>query len=149
MTVESYFRGKFQGIGRLIDPDVLGVAADSPGDLGDERFMALSLDMEKSDYAGDKIFSDSLKYALSTLYYAMSGATDGGTRSEKRGNRQISIGGKAIDVATREAWRKEADRLRRELGCEIEEVADSGGMCDGSIFRPRYPNWRSHERFEL
>jgi len=132
MTVESYFRGKFQGIGRLIDPDVLVVAADSPGDLDNSRFMSLSLGMEKSDYAGDEIFGNSLKYALSTLYYAMSGATDGGTRSEKRGNRQISIGGKAIDVATRESWRKEGDRLRRELGLAIEEVADSGGMFDAT-----------------
>lgn len=142
MTVESYFRGKFQGIGRLIDPDVLAVAADSPGDLEDSRFMALSLDMEKSDYTGDTAFNDSLKYALSTLYYAMSGATDGGTRNEKRGNRQISIGGKAIDVATREAWRKEGDRLRKELGLEIEEVTDNGGMFDASGLRTSSPRRR-------
>ena len=143
MTVESYFKGKFQGVGRLIDPDVLAVAAESPGDLNSPRFMALSLDMDKSDYIGDEVFSNSLKYALSTLYYAMSSATDGGTRSEKRGNRQISIGGKAIDVATREAWRKEADRLRKELGCEVEESVSDSGMHDGGIYRPHYPNiWR-------
>ena len=137
MTVENWLRGQFQGIGRMIDADILAVAADSPGDLEDERFRAINLSDDKSDYKGDKMFNDSLWYALSTLYYAMSGATDGGTRSEKRGNRQISIGGKAIDVATRQAWRDEADRIRTKLGCEVKAVADTGGMFDASNLRRR------------
>ena len=138
MTVERWLRGKFQGIGRLIDPDVLGVAALSPVEARPVPFRAVSLGDEVEDFIGEPEYMDSLKYALSTLYYSMSGATDGGTRSEKRGNRQISIGGKAIDAATREAWRREGDRLRRELGCMVEDTAtESGGMFDATNLRRR------------
>ena len=138
MTVERWLRGKFQGIGRLIDPDVLGVAALSPVEARPVPFRAVLLGDEVEDFIGEAEYMDSLKYALSTLYYSMSGATDGGTRSEKRGNRQISIGGKAIDVATREAWRREGDRLRRELGCMVEDTAtESGGMFDATNLRRR------------
>ena len=138
MTVEKYLRGKFQGIGRLIDEDVLAVAVISPIEARPVPFRVIALDDDVEDYIGESDFADSLTYALSTLYYAMSGATDGGTRSEKRGNRQISIGGKAIDVATRGAWRREGDRLRKLLGCEIEETAtESGGMFDATTLRSR------------
>lgn len=138
MTVEKYLRGKFQGIGRLIDEDVLAVAVISPIEARPVSFRVIALDDDVEDYIGESDFADSLTYALSTLYYAMSGATDGGTRSEKRGNRQISIGGKAIDVATRGAWRREGDRLRKLLGCEIEETAtESGGMFDATNLRSR------------
>lgn len=138
MTVEKYLRGKFQGIGRLIDEDVLAVAVISPIEARPVPFRVIALDDDVEDYIGEGDFADSLTYALSTLYYAMSGATDGGTRSEKRGNRQISIGGKAIDVATRGAWRREGDRLRKLLGCEIEETAtESGGMFDATNLRNR------------
>ena len=138
MTVERWLRGKFQGIGRLIDPDVLGVAALSPVEARPVPFRAVLLGDAVEDFIGEPEYMDSLKYALSTLYYSMSGATDGGTRSEKRGNRQISIGGKAIDVATREAWRREGDRLRRELGCMVEDTAtESGGMFDATNLRRR------------
>lgn len=138
MTVENYLRGKFQGIGRLIDEDVLAVAVISPIEARPVPFRVIALDDDVEDYVGESDFADSLTYALSTLYYAMSGATDGGTRSEKRGNRQISIGGKAIDVATRGAWRREGDRLRKLLGCEIEETAtESGGMFDATNLRNR------------
>lgn len=138
MTVEKYLRGKFQGIGRLIDEDVLAVAVISPIEARPVPFRVIALDDDVEDYLGESDFADSLTYALSTLYYAMSGATDGGTRSEKRGNRQISIGGKAIDVATRQAWRREGDRLRKLLGCEIEETAtESGGMFDATNLRNR------------
>ena len=138
MTVERWLRGKFQGIGRLIDPDVLGVAALSPVEARPVPFRAVLLDDEVEDFIGEPEYMDSLKYALSTLYYSMSGATDGGTRSEKRGNRQISIGGKAIDVATREAWRREGDRLRHELGRMVEDTAtESGGMFDATNLRRR------------
>ena len=138
MTVERWLRGKFQGIGRLIDPDVLGVAALSPVEARPVPFRAVLLGDEVEDFIGEPEYMDSLKYALLTLYYSMSGATDGGTRSEKRGNRQISIGGKAIDVATREAWRREGDRLRRELGCMVEDTAtESGGMFDATNLRRR------------
>ena len=138
MTVEKYLRGKFQGIGRLIDEDVLAVAVISPIEARPVPFRVIALDDDVEDCVGESDFADSLTYALSTLYYAMSGATDGGTRSEKRGNRQISIGGKAIDVATRLAWRREGDRLRKLLGCEIEETAtESGGMFDATNLRSR------------
>ena len=66
------------------------------------------------------------------------------TRSEKRGNRQITIGGKPIDVKTREDWRKLGNSIRRKLNVDIdEEVTDSGGMRDYTYmqYRPN-PNRR-------
>lgn len=143
MTVERWLKGHFQDYGQLIDPDVLGVAALSPIEAKPTPFRAISLTDEAEEYMIDSELRKSLDYALSTLYYSMSAATGGGSKSERRGNRQKTIGGKAIDVATREAWRKEADRLRNKLGADIEEQLTDSGMHDGSIYRPHYPNnWR-------
>lgn len=137
MTVENWLRGQFQGIGTQIEASVLEAAALSPVFAKPTRLRPTSLSDDVEDYIEDQDYLDGLNYALSTLYYSMSGATDGGTRSEKRGNRQISIGGKAIDVATRQAWRDEADRIRTKLGCEVKAVADTGGMFDASNLRRR------------
>lgn len=140
MTVENWLRGHFEE-GDQIKMNTLLLAAISPAEAEPNPLRAVSLSDEYEDYIGDKEYKRSTLYALSTLYYAMSGYTGGGTRSEKRGNRQVSIGGKAIDVATREAWRREGDRLRKLLGCEIEESAtESGGAFDATNLRqrPRY-----------
>lgn len=143
MTVGNWLRGHFQDYGRQIDADVLGVAALSPAEAKPTPFRAISLNDDVEEYLGDPEARKSLDYALSTLYYSMSAATGGGSRSEKRGNRQSTIGGKAIDVATREAWRKEGDRLRGLLGSDVDERATSdGGMFDASSKFNRYPYWR-------
>lgn len=138
MRVENWLRSKFQGYGQLIEHDVLEGAVDSVMDITAQSLLEINLTDERRDHKGDVEFLKSCDYALSTLYYSMSAATAGGTQSEKRGNRQISIGGKAIDVATRAAWRAEADRLRRKWGFDIEEATlDSGGMFDATDLRKR------------
>lgn len=131
MTVEKWLRGQFQGIGEQLEADVLAVAADSPGDINDPRFRALSLSEDKDNYIGDEVFANSLQYALSTLLYAMSSATSTGSRSEKRGNRQVTRGGHSFTTRDREAFRNRADRIRQKFGLDIEEPdADEGGMDD-------------------
>ena len=120
------------------------LAAICPAEVEPEPLRAVSLTDEYEDYLDDAEYKKGVLYALSTLYYAMSGYTDGGTRSEKRGNRQITIGGKPIDVKTREDWRKLGDSIRRKLHVDIdEEVTDSGGMRDYTYmqYRPT-PNRR-------
>lgn len=144
MTVEQWLRGHFGGVGKLIEKDTLLLAAISPAEVEPEPLRAVNLTDEYEGYLGDTEYKKGVLYALSTLYYAMSGYTDGGTRSEKRGNRQITIGGKPIDVKTREDWRKLGDSIRRKLHVDIdEEVTDSGGMRDYTYmqYRPT-PNRR-------
>ena len=143
MTVEDWLRGHFQDYGSLIERTVLSLAALSPVEAKPTPFRAVSLNDDAEDYIIDPEERKSLQYALSTLYYSMSAATGGGSRSEKRGNRSVSIGGKAIDVATREAWREEADRLRGLLGSELsEQAASDGGMFDASRLRTSFPRRR-------
>lgn len=133
MTVESWLRGRFQGIGSQIERNVLESAALSPLTARPRAFCEVILDDNVRDYLGDVERMKGLLYALSTLYYSMSAAITGGTKSEKRGNRSVSIGGYPLTTADREAFRREADRLRRELGCDPEEDArDSGGAFDAS-----------------
>ena len=90
------------------------------------------------DMYGDENMMKSLKYALSTLYYSMSASITGGTKSERRGNRQISIGGYPLTTKDREAFRSLGDRIREELGSEKEdEYSDEGGMFDAAYLRSR------------
>lgn len=108
----------------------------------------MALTDEVEDYIGDADFMKGLNYALSTLYYSMSAAITGGTKSEKRGNRQISIGGYPLTTKDREAFRALGDKLRRELGAEVdEEATDGGGMFDAGGRRQSCPRktgqWRS------
>lgn len=136
MTVESWLRGRFQGIGSQIERDVLESAALSPVFAKPCAFREVTLADNVRDYIGDTDKMNGLTYALSTLYYSMSAAITGGTKSEKRGNRSVSIGGYPLTTADREDFRKEADRLRKELGCETEEsVLDTGGAFDASGLR--------------
>ena len=101
-------------------------------------FRVVALTDEVEDYIGDEEYMKGLNYALSTLYYSMSAAITGGTKSEKRGNRQISIGGYPLTTKDREAFRALGDKLRRELGAEVEdEVTDSGGMFDAANLRTK------------
>lgn len=140
MTVENWLRGQFQGIGTQIERSVLESAALSPIMAKPTAIAPVSLTDEVESYIVDGVmdetFAKSLNYALSTLYYSMSAAITGGTKSEKRGNRQISIGGYPLTTKDREAFRALGDKLRRELGAEVdEEVTDGGGMFDATNLR--------------
>lgn len=136
MKVEQWLRGHFGGVGKLIDRDTLLLAAISPAEVEPVPLRAVGLGDEYDDYLGDREYRRGALYALSTLYYSMSGYTDGGTRSERRGNRQITIGGKPIDVKTREDWRRMADAIRSRLGLDTDgPAADSGGMFDAAGLR--------------
>lgn len=133
MTVENWLRGHFHGLGNQIEVNVLEVAAMSPIEARPTPFKAVSLTDDIKDLVGDTDSMSGLNYALSTLYYSMSAAITGGTKSEKRGNRQISIGGYPLTTKDREAFRALGDKLRKELGTEVEEeVTDSGGMFDAT-----------------
>lgn len=140
MTVEQWLRGHFQEIGQDIDQNVLLGAVISPAEAEPTPLRVISLSDCYEDYIGDEGFRKSARYALSTVYYAMSGAVSGGTRSEKRGNRQVTKGGKPIDVATREAWRRLGDYYRGLTGSVTDESAtlnNGGGMFDASSLRRR------------
>lgn len=135
MTVEQWLRGHFHGLGNQIETNVLEVAAISPIEARPTKLRVVSLEDTIEDYIEDAEYRKGLNYALSTLYYSMSAAITGGTKSEKRGNRQISIGGYPLTTKDREAFRALGDKLRKELGVEPdEEVTDNGGMFDATYF---------------
>lgn len=138
MTVENWLRGHFQGIGTQIEAYVLETAALSPIEARPAPLRAVALTDDVEDYFGDEARMNGLRYALSTLYYSMSAAVTGGTKSEKRGNRQVSIGGYPLTTKDREAFRALGDRLRGQLGAEVDEdVTGGGGMFDASNLRVR------------
>lgn len=138
MTVENWLRGHFHGLGNQIELNTLEVAAISPLEARPEAFRAVALNDDVEEYIGNPEYMDGLRYALSTLYYAMSAAITGGTKSEKRGNRQISIGGYPLTTKDREAFRALGDKLRGQLGAELdEEVVNYGGMFDATNLRGR------------
>ena len=135
MTVEQWLRGHFHGLGNQIETNVLEVAAISPIEARPTKLRVVSLEDTIEDYIEDAEYRKGLNYALSTLYYSMSAAITGGTKSEKRGNRQISIGGYPLTTKDREAFRALGDKLRKEVGVEPdEEVTDNGGMFDATNF---------------
>ena len=135
MTVEQWLRGHFHGLGNQIETNVLEVAAISPIEARPTKLRVVSLEDTIEYYIEDAEYRKGLNYALSTLYYSMSAAITGGTKSEKRGNRQISIGGYPLTTKDREAFRALGDKLRKELGVEPdEEVTDNGGMFDATNF---------------
>lgn len=136
MTVEEWLRGHFHGLGNQIELNTLQVAALSPLEARPNSFRAVALSDEIEDYIGDVDYMNGARYALSTLYYAMSSAITGGTKSEKRGNRQISIGGYPLTTKDRESFRALGDKLRGQLGAELDEdVSDSGSMFDATYLR--------------
>ena len=136
MTVEQWLRGHFHGLGNQIEKNVLEVAAISPVGARPSSMSPVYLEDRVEDIYGNDDTMKSLKYALSTLYYSMSASITGGTKSEKRGNRQISIGGYPLTTKDREAFRALGDRLRDELGAEKDsDISDDGGMFDASQLR--------------
>ena len=136
MTVEQWLRGHFHGLGNQIEKNVLEVAAISPMGARPSSMPPVYLEDSVEDIYTNDVTMRSLKYALSTLYYSMSASITGGTKSEKRGNRQISIGGYPLTTKDREAFRALGDRLRDELGAEkASDISDDGGMFDASPLR--------------
>ncbi len=134
MTVEEYLRAPFNEL--FIHPNALKAAAVSPAKLKSASFRAVSLNEEYEDMFDDEVAMNSVEYALSTLYYTMSATITGGTKSEKRRNRQISIGGYALTTRDRDAFRDKANEIRRLLGLkEQEQTTDSGGMRDLTYMR--------------
>ena len=136
MTVEQWLTGHFHSLGNQIEKNVLEVATLSPiAEVPSSRPPVYLEDRVEDIYTNDDTMR-SLKYALSTLYYSMSASITGGTKSEKRGNRQISIGGYPLTTKDREAFRALGDRLRDELGAEKDsDISDDGGMFDASPLR--------------
>lgn len=137
MTVEEYFEASIPGypIGTL--GKVLDGAAFSPI-LAEPKLQALSLDDEIADHLDDSEWMSSLKYALSTLYYSMSGVFSGVSRSEQVGDVRASLSGFQVKSADREYYRKKADALREELGYAVEDdVKEVGGMFDATALRGR------------
>ena len=103
----------------------------------------VNLDDDIEERFSDEEFMKSLNYALSTLYYSMSAAITGGTKSERRGNRQVSVGGYPLTTKDRESFRKMGDRLRSALGCKVDNTSNTyqGGMFDASSLsaKPKFP----------
>ena len=134
MKVEQWLRGHFHGLGSQIELNVLEVAAISPMEALPSPMTPVNLDDDIEERFSDEEFMKSLNYALSTLYYSMSTAITGGTKSERRGNRQVSVGGYPLTTKDRESFRKMGDRLRSALGCKVDNTSNTyqGGMFDAS-----------------
>lgn len=143
MKVEQWLRGHFHGLGSQIESNVLEVAAISPMEALPSPMNPVNLDDDIEERFSDEEFMKSLNYALSTLYYSMSTAITGGTKSEKRGNRQVSVGGYPLTTKDRESFRKMGDRLRAALGCKVDNTSNTyqGGMFDASSLsaKPKFP----------
>lgn len=134
MTVEAYLRAKVPGY--PFERAVLESAALSPIFAKPEPFNAIGLTDTIEDKADDAEFIASLKYATSTLFYSASGVFSGGSRSEQMGNIRTSLSGFIITQADREYYRRMADKLREELGVEVEEtVTEDVGVFDATHMR--------------
>ena len=122
---------------------MLKKAAVSPIFAKPTPLKAISLDDEVEDNATDEEFVKSLIYATSTLYYSAAGAFSGGSQSEQVGDIRASQSGFIITQRDRDYYRSMGDKLRGDIGADIEEMeTDSGGMFDASSLRKRTPNCR-------
>lgn len=122
MTVEQWLRGHFIGLGNLIEVDTLRVAAQSPSQAKPTPLRGVDLMENLEDNFYDEEFEKGLDYALSTLYYLMARSALGGSKSERRGNRQVSISGFALTPQQCENYLKDSKDIREALGCEPEKV---------------------------
>lgn len=137
MTVREHFEAAIPGYPVQSLGAVLKSSAFSPA-LATPPLMALDLDDDIADHLDDDVWMKSLKYALSTLYYSMSGVFSGGSRSEQVGDVKASLSGFIITQADREYYRSMGDKLRGEIGYEVEDTKqDTGGMFDASYLRRR------------
>ena len=141
MTVEAYLRAKVPGY--PFEMSVLENAAISPVFAKPEALMALSLDDEIESHINDGVmdeeFEKALKYATSTLYYSVSGVFSGGSRSEQVGDVRASLSGFIITQSDRDYYRRLANRLRKELGMEVEEDVALGGKAFDASYLGRRP----------
>lgn len=139
MTVEAYLRARVPGY--PFEVAVLEDAALSPVFAKPVRFRALSIKDDVEDNVDDEDFYKSLRYATSTLYYSAAGVFSGGSRSEQVGDVRASLSGFTITQSDREYYRKMGDKLRGELGCEVEQdVTEQGCMFDATNLR-RSTRW--------
>lgn len=141
MTVEAYLRAKVPGY--PFEMSVLENAAISPVFAKPEALMALDLSDEIESYVidgvMDKEFEKALKYAVSTLYYSVSGVFSGGSRSEQVGDVRASLSGFIITQSDRDYYRRLANRLRKELGMDVEEDVILGGKAFDASYLGRRP----------
>ncbi len=134
MTVEEHLRGEIPGY--PFEEYVLKKAALSPIFAKPTALKAIALEDVVEDNADDEDFVKSLVYATSTLYYSAAGAFSGGSRSEQVGDVHASISGFIITQADRAYYRQMGDKLRGDIGAEIEETAqEQGGMFDATDLR--------------
>lgn len=125
MTVEQWLRGHFIGIGNLIEVDALRLAAQSPSQAKPTPLREVDLAETLEDNLGSASFEKGLYYALSTLYYLVGTSAFGGSKSERRGNRQVSISGFALTTQQCERYLDKSADLREELACEPEKTETS------------------------
>lgn len=135
MKVEAYLRAQIPGYPFEIAD--LESAVISPLFAKPERMQDISLNDMVEDYANDDEWVRALKYAISTLYYSVSGMFSGGSRSERVGDIQTSRSGFVITQSDRAYYRRLADSLRDEIGAEREKSQDDGGMFDATNLRYR------------
>lgn len=136
MNVEAYLRAQIPGY--PFKENELMYAAYSPIMAEPTAMRGLNLDDDIVDIASDDEMKRSLKYAISTLYYSVSGVFAGGSISEQVGDVKTSISGYSISQADRSNYRAMADEIRRSLGCSTSSsVASEGGMFDASSLRRR------------
>lgn len=135
MTVEEYLVAKIPGYPVTALDGVLEDAAFSPC-LATPPLLALDLGDDIAEHKDDTEWMRSLRYALSTLYYSISGVFSGGSRSEQVGDVHASLSGFIVTQSDREYYRSLGDKLRKELGYEPEEIAqEQGGMFDATSLR--------------
>lgn len=137
MTVEAYLRAQVPGY--PFDAGVIANAALSPIFAKPNPLKALSLQDEVEHFATNDDFLAALKYATSTLYYSAAGAFSGGSTSEQVGDIRSSQSGFIITQRDREYYRLMGNKLRGELGCEVEDVVETtSGMFDATSLRVRH-----------
>ena len=142
MTVEAYLRAKVPGY--PFEMTVLENAAVSPVFAKPTALQPLNLGDEIESHIEDGVmnpdFEKALKYAESTLYYSVSGAFSGGSRSEQVGDGRASLSGFIITQADRDFYRNLAHKLRKELGVEIEDLGTTSGKAFDASGLARRPS---------
>lgn len=132
MTVKEYLRAEIPGY--PWDDSVIEKAVVSPIFAKPSPMTGLELGMDIIEVGRDPELKPALRYSLSTLYYMACGLVSGGNKTEQVGNRRVSVSGYNITDAERERWRRIADSIRTELGCELEHTAlNESGMFDASM----------------
>jgi hypothetical protein len=131
MTVEAYLQTKLPK--NVFDSDDIEAALLSVLRASPTAFEVLDAEDDVKEVLQDEEKANSLDYALSTLYYAVSGVFSGGSITEQRSDIKLSISGFTITQADRDYFRGLADKIREDLGCTVEEdPASDDGMFDAT-----------------